>query len=72
MTELLRRVVAQIELLPPEQQDAIAEALQRELEEREWDDLLATPASQRFLDELVAEALQEDAAGKTRESGESW
>ncbi|MDP9363658.1 MAG: hypothetical protein M3Q10_05440 [Chloroflexota bacterium] len=72
MTDLLRRVVARIELLPPEQQDAIAEAIERELEEQEWESLLAKPGSQRFLDALVAEAQREDAAGKTRESGDRW
>ena len=72
MTELLKRVVAKIEQLPPEQQDAIAAAMQRELEEREWDALVATPGSQRFLEELAAEARAEDAAGETQESGERW
>lgn len=72
MTDLLRQVVAQIELLPPEEQDAITEGMQCALEEREWDALLAKPGSQRFLDELRAEARREDAAGKTRESVETW
>lgn len=61
MTDLLRQVVAQVELLPPEEQDALAETMQRALEEREWDALLAKPGSQRFLDELTAEARCEDA-----------
>ena len=34
MTELLREVVSRIEQLPPAEQDAIAEVMQRELEER--------------------------------------
>lgn len=72
MTESLRDVVAQIELLPPEQQDAIAEAIRRELEEREWDALLAKPGSRRALARLTAEARHEDAAGETLESEERW
>ena len=72
MTEHLRHVVAEIELLLPEQQEAIAEAMRRELEEREWEVLVAKPGSQRFLEELAAEARAEDAAGKARESGEHW
>lgn len=72
MTESLRAVVAEIELLPPEQRDAIAEATRRELEEREWDALLAKPGSRRVLARLAAEARSEDAAGETRESGEPW
>jgi DnaJ-domain-containing protein 1 len=67
VTELLRRVVEQIEQLPDEQQDAIAEAILRELEEREWDELVAKPSSQRFLEHLVA-----DAAGLTQESTDRW
>jgi hypothetical protein len=42
--------VALSEQLPPEQQDAIAEMLQRELEERDWEAIVAKPASGRFLD----------------------
>lgn len=72
MTETLQRVMAQVEQLPPEQQDAIAEVIARELEEREWDALVAKPASQRFLARLAAEARREDAAGQTRPSTDRW
>lgn len=65
MTDTLRRAVAHVEQLPPEQQDAIAEIIERELEEREWANLVATPKSQRFLRELAAQARREDAAGET-------
>lgn len=72
MTERLRCVVAQIELLPAKQQDAITEAMQRELEEREWDGLVSRPESRRYLDRPVAEAVREDEAGETVGSGERW
>ena len=72
MTELLRRVVAEVERLSPEQQDAIAEVIQRELEEREWEAIVANPGSHRFLERLAAEARREDAAGETREAGDRW
>jgi hypothetical protein len=72
MTELLRQVIARIELLPSEQQDAIAEKMQRELEELEWDALVAKPSSQRYLAHLAAEAREEDAAGLTEESTDRW
>ncbi len=68
----LKQVVAEIEQLPPAEQDAIAERLRLELEAREWDAIIAKPGSQRFLDHLVAEARREDAAGKTKESGDRW
>ncbi|HEV2109337.1 MAG TPA: hypothetical protein VGR16_13840 [Thermomicrobiales bacterium] len=72
MTELLRQVVAHVEQLPPEQQVALAEAFWREIEEREWEGLLATPESQRFLKRLALETLQEEEAGRTQPSGNRW
>ena len=72
MTETLKRVVALIEQLPAEQQDALAEVHERELEEREWDALVATPQSQRLLARLAAEARQEDAAGETLPATDRW
>ena len=70
MTELLKQVVARLELLTPEAQDAIAAKLQEELEEREWDALVSKPGSQRFLQQLAAEARAEQAAGTTRDLDE--
>jgi hypothetical protein len=72
MTERLKQVVARVEQLPADQQDELAELLQLELEQREWDALIATPESRRYLAQLVAEAEEEDAAGKTLESGDRW
>jgi len=72
MTELLKRVVSQVELLPAADQDAIAALIAEELEEREWDELISRPESQRFLERLAAEAREEDAAGETIEVGDSW
>ena len=70
MTELLRQVVAEIEQLPEADQDAIAQAIQIELDERQWDALFATPASERFLADLADKIRWEDAAGETREIGD--
>ena len=67
MTELLRQVMAEVERLPPDQQDKIAALIQLELEEWEWDALVATPQSQRFLDLLVEEARRDEAAGRLRD-----
>lgn len=72
MTEQLRAFIAHVERLPPEQQDELAEALWLEIEDRHWDALLATPESQRFLERLAAETLQEEAAGRTESSGDRW
>lgn len=72
MTETLKKVVDQVKQLPPEVQDAIAEVIERELADRKWDALFASPASERFLDRLEAEARREDAAGLTQESTDRW
>lgn len=72
MTNTLKRVVAQVERLSPEEQDAIAEVIERELADRRWDALFASPASERFLERLEAEARREDAAGLTQESTDRW
>ena len=72
MTETLKRVVLQVEQLSPEEQDAIAEGIERELADRKWEALFASPASDRFLERLEAEARREDAAGLTQESMDRW
>lgn len=72
MTELLKRVVAQVEELPAEQQDAIAELLQQELEEREWEAIVAKPGSQSFLAQLATEARRERARGQLRDLEDCW
>ena len=72
MTELLQRVIARVEQLSAADQDAIAEAIARKIEEREWDALVSSPGSQRFLEHLAADAREEDAAGKTHEATDRW
>jgi hypothetical protein len=72
VTDLLKQVMSRVELLPADQQNNIAEAIQRELEEIEWDALVSTPKSQRLLDELAAEAHREHANGLTVESTDRW
>ncbi len=72
MTETLRRAVAQVEQLWPDQQDAFAELMLRVLEEREWDALVTSEASQDHRRRLVVEARAEDAAGETQNSTDRW
>jgi hypothetical protein len=66
MTESLRRVVSEIEGLPDEEQDRIANLLQAELDRR-WEDLLESPASLRMLDELAERVRDDRRAGRTKE-----
>lgn len=75
MIDALREVIEEVEHLDPAAQDIIAALIRQKLkeleeEEREWDALVSTPDSQRFLDMLAEEARQENAAGLTRDLNE--
>lgn len=66
MTELLRKVVATVEALPPEQQDFYAQVLLDELaSERRWDELFSRPIEGTKLEALIEEAGQEIRQGRT-------
>lgn len=65
MTKLLEKAFEVAAKLPPEQQDALAAALLRELEsDQRWDQLFA--ASPDLLANLAEEALKEERAGYTK------
>jgi len=65
MTKLLEKAFEVAAKLPPEQQDALAAALLRELEsEHRWDQLFS--ASPDLLANLAEEALKEERAGYTK------
>ena len=72
VTEALKRAVDQVEQLSPEEQDAIAAVIERELADRKWEELFASPASEGFLERLESEARREDAAGLTQDSTDRW
>jgi len=59
-------VVAEIESLPDEEQDRIANLLQAELD-REWDELLESPRSVRMLDEMAERVRRDRQASRSRE-----
>lgn len=63
MTEALKRALDQVEHLNPEAQDEIALLIEREIADRRWDELFATDASDRFLEESVACVQRENEAG---------
>jgi hypothetical protein len=66
MTNLLEQAFAQAAKRPPQEQDAIADWLLKELEsEGRWDKAFA--ASQDALSELASVALAEHRQGKTQE-----
>ena len=65
MTELLRQVVAEIEKLPAEKQDAIATRLLAELkDEQGWENRFAATTNKQW-DKLAQMVRQEIADGET-------
>jgi hypothetical protein len=65
MTTLLQRAVAEVEKLPPEDQDAIAVRLLAEVvDERQWDTRFASTTNDQW-DRLVAEVRRDVAEGGT-------
>lgn len=72
MTGLMSEAITKMKQLTPKQQDEIAEMILLELEEREWDVLLASPGSDRFLARLKAEAEQEIRDGTILPSTDRW
>ena len=65
MTELLRQVIAQIEKLPPNQQDAIAARFLAELQdEQKWETRFAATTDDQW-DQMAAIVRLEIASGET-------
>lgn len=65
MTELLRQAIAQIEKLPPEQQDAIASRLMAELrDEQRWTEQFESTTDDQW-DRLADLVRQDIASGNT-------
>ena len=69
MTEQLRYAVSAAQQLSTDAQNVIAAHILKEIEDMEWDRLLATPESDVFLDRLEEEALREYREGRTEEGG---
>lgn len=65
MTELLQQAIAQIQQLPPDQQNAIASRLLAELQdEQQWEARFATTTDNQW-DQMAAMVRQEIAKGET-------
>jgi hypothetical protein len=64
MTELLQQAIAQIQKLPPDQQDAIASRLLAELQdEQKWEARFAATTDDQW-DQMAAMVHQEIASGE--------
>ena len=65
MTKLLQQAIAQIQQLPPEQQDAIAARFLADLEdEHKWETRFAATTEEQW-DQMAAMVRQEIAKGET-------
>jgi hypothetical protein len=65
MTELLQQAIAQIQQLPPDQQDAIASRFLAELQdEQKWESRFAATTDDQW-DQMAAMVRQEIASGET-------
>lgn len=65
MTELLQQAIAQIQKLPPAQQDVIAARLLAELQdEQKWETRFVTTTDEQW-DQMAAMVRQEIAKGET-------
>lgn len=70
LTERMRTVVEQVEQLDEEEQDALAAAIQAELDEdRRWEAAMDDPHD-LVLDQLIAEAKEQVARGEARDLDE--
>ena len=68
MIEALREAFNEVAQLPDDEQEHIVELIRQEIaSEKRWQTLFSDPRSQRVLQDLVAEALAEDAAGETED-----
>jgi hypothetical protein len=68
MSKLMEQVIAEVVKLPEKQQDELAKLFSEfihsdEAEEAEWDALVQSPESQRFLEKMVREVKEEKARG---------
>ena len=66
MIEALKEAFNEVAQLPEDEQRRIVELIREEIaSEERWQTLFHDPRSKRVLGDLVAEALAEDAVGKT-------
>lgn len=66
MTKLAEQAWAALQELDDREQDRLAEMILEDIEsERKWDDLLATPESQKWLEEMGNKAREDHLAGRT-------
>jgi hypothetical protein len=65
MVQLLEEAINKIKRLPPAEQEAIAEIILAELKQTEWDKQIKEDLKAGRLDQLIQEAEDDIAAGRT-------
>jgi hypothetical protein len=66
MVQLLEEAINKVKLLPPTEQEAIAEIILAELKQTEWDKQIEEDLNAGRLDQLIQEAEEDIAAGRTQ------
>jgi hypothetical protein len=65
MVQLLEEAINKVKRLPPAEQEAIAEIILAELKQTEWDKQIKEDLKAGRLDQLIQEAEDDIAAGRT-------
>lgn len=65
MVQLLEEAINKVKRLPPSEQKAIAEIIFAELKQAEWDKQIEEDLKAGRLDQLIQEAEEDIAAGRT-------
>lgn len=65
MVQLLEEAISKVKRLPPAEQEAIAEIILAELKQTEWDKQIKEDLKAGRLDQLIREAEDDIAAGRT-------
>ena len=65
MVQLLEEAIRKVKRLPPEKQEEIAEIILAEMKEADWDRQIEEDLKAGRLDELIQEAEEDIAGGRT-------
>ena len=69
VTEQLKQAYEAAQKLSPKDQDMLAKKILEEIEEQEWDELVASPESKAFLKKLTEETKAQIEAGEIEVGG---
>jgi hypothetical protein len=67
MIDTLKRLIKRLEQMPEDEQEEIARRIEpiiEDVDERKWDELLATPESDAYVAQLIDQAHADERAGR--------